>query len=923
MKTKSLLFLFLFSALSWAQNGTVSGIILDKEYNNEPLAFANISVKGTKYGSSTDMDGKYSISLKPGSYTLIVAFLGYETAEIPFTVKAGERKKVDYTLEASGVQLSDVVLVHTVSKESETALLQEQQKAVEIKQAIGAEEISKKGISDVAAAVAKTTGISKQEGSGGGLFVRGLGDRYNSTTMNGLPLPSNNPSKKNIDLGIFSTDIVEYIGIDKTYSYKNYGDFGGANIDIVSKNYRGSGLFEIGTGMGVNSNAIKQENFYLQDGPSAFGFSNEKYPNNPFSGYNFNTSWNKQSTTPVNGSLYLRGGDSYNIGENGKLSFFLNGSFDNGYNYKEGVARGSVSTQGVAKRDLYKKSFNYTTNTNLMGNVNYKINSNHTISFNSMMINSTTQKHEEYTGTIDIFDIAPNGGGFIRRSDFDRTTLLVNQLLGSHKLFKDRVDFNWGLSYNDMNNVVPDRMVNTFIPVDDDGDLNILMPSQNNRSENHRFFSELKDQELAGNFVLDYKIGKNKEDDTFKGKLTAGYSARYKELNFGATQFNFDINQSVDQPTIDLNNIDGYFNNTNFNNGNFSIFTFNGGIGNPIALKPQTFGGEQLISAGFGAFEYQFNKLFVIASVRGEYILQDINFDTAIKPFGKNKFEAIEVLPSLTAKYELNEKQNIKAAGSKTYTLPQFKERAPFQFEDVTTLYVGNPDLYSSSNYNVDVKWEYFFGKGELFSVGTFGKMIQNPINEVTIASATNDISYINTGEQATGYGVELELRKNIFKREDLALETETSLTSGLNVSYLNTDQDFNAQKVVKETDYNVFFTNESGRLTGASDWLINADVSFNKQFKKDNNIQSTLALTYFSDRIFAIGTNGRGDLVDSEVVSLDYVLKYNVNKHIGFGFSARNLLDPTISRTQVTENVIVDSFKKGRNFSFSMKYQF
>ena len=93
MKTKSLLFLFLFSALSWAQNGTVSGIILDKEYNNEPLAFANISVKGTKYGSSTDMDGKYSISLKPGSYTLIVAFLGYETAEIPFTVKAGERKK--------------------------------------------------------------------------------------------------------------------------------------------------------------------------------------------------------------------------------------------------------------------------------------------------------------------------------------------------------------------------------------------------------------------------------------------------------------------------------------------------------------------------------------------------------------------------------------------------------------------------------------------------------------------------------------------------------------------------------------------------------------------------------------------------------------------------------------------------------------
>ena len=126
MKIKSLFILFLFTALAWAQNGTISGTVLDKEYNNEPLAFANITVKGTNAGSSTDMDGKYSISVKPGTYTLIIAYLGYETAEIEFTVKAGERKKIDYTLEASGVQLDDVVLIHTVSKESEAALLQEQ-----------------------------------------------------------------------------------------------------------------------------------------------------------------------------------------------------------------------------------------------------------------------------------------------------------------------------------------------------------------------------------------------------------------------------------------------------------------------------------------------------------------------------------------------------------------------------------------------------------------------------------------------------------------------------------------------------------------------------------------------------------------------------------------------------------------------------
>jgi len=347
MKLRYLLLSLFFSVAMFAQNGTVTGTILDKEFNNEPLPFANIIIKGTKQGTSTDENGKYSITLKPGNYTLVIGYLGYETKEIPFTLKANEKKVINHTLEANGVQLQDVEIVHIVSKEKESALLLEQQKAVEIKQSIGAEEISKKGISDVAAAVAKTSGISKQEGSSD-IFVRGLGDRYNSTTLNGLPLPSNNPSTKNISLDIFSTDIVEYIGIDKTYNYKNYGDFAGANVDIVSKTYKGSGMIEVGTGTGFNSNAMSQDKFYLQDGPNFHGFSNEPIPNNPLAAYNFTTSWDKQATTPVNGSFYLRGGDSYNIGSS-KLSFFVNASFDNNYNYKEGVRRGGVeASQGVA-----------------------------------------------------------------------------------------------------------------------------------------------------------------------------------------------------------------------------------------------------------------------------------------------------------------------------------------------------------------------------------------------------------------------------------------------------------------------------------------------------------------------------------------------------------------------------------------------
>ena len=919
MKLRFLLLSLFFATAMFAQNGTVSGTILDKEFNNEPLPFANIVIKGTKQGTSTDENGKYSISLKPGNYTIVIGYLGYETKEIPFTIKANEKKVINHTLVASGVQLQDIEIVQIVSKEKESALLQEQQKAVEIKQSIGAEEISKKGIGDVAAAVAKTSGISKQEGSSD-IYVRGLGDRYNSTTMNGLPLPSNNPSTKNMSLDVFSTDIVEYIGIDKTFNYKNYGDFAGANVDIVSKTYRGSGMVEVGTGTGFNSNAISQNKFYLQDGPNFHGFSNQAIPSNPLAGYNFTTSWDKQAVTPVNGSFYLRGGDSYGIGSNGKLSFFVNASFDNGFTYKEGARRGSVNTQAIAGKDFFRQSYEYSTGSNAMANINYKINSNHNIKFNSMYINSTSQKHEEFRGIIDIFDAAPDGGGFVRRSTFERTSLLINQLLGNHTL-GNRTNFDWGVSYNMMSNVIPDRMQNTFVPLDNDNpNVSPLIVSNLNKSDNHRYFQDMTDDELAGNFTLTYKFGK-REDDTFKGKLIAGYSGRYKEINFDATQFNFKINS---QEIIDINNIDGYFNQNSFNLGYFDIQTFRGGLSVPNALSPQNYNGQQIISAGFGAIEYQFTpKLFVIAGFRSEYIIQDIFYSTSLKT-GKKLTDTVEYLPSLTAKYEVSEKQNIKFAASKTYTLPQFKERAPFLFEEVGQSYFGNENLYNSTDYNFDLKWEMFPKNGEVLSFTGFGKYIQNPINQVTVASATNDISWVNSGERAIGLGIEGEWRKSIISRENNTTGEKTNLGFGLNVSYLHTTQDLDTEKVINENPgISVAFTNQDSRLSGASDLLINTDLSFNKEFKNDKSLTATLAGGYFSDRIYALGVTGKGDLVDSEVITVDFILKFNLSKNIGIGFSAKNLTDPTIERKQDIQDIVVDSYKKGRNFSLSMKYSF
>ena len=150
----------------------------------------------------------------------------------------------------------------------------------------------------------------------------------------------------------------------------------------------------------------------------------------------------------------------------------------------------------------------------------------------------------------------------------------------------------------------------------------------------------------------------------------------------------------------------------------------------------------------------------------------------------------------------------------------------------------------------------------------------------------------------------------------------KSKLSAGFNASYMYSNQDFNRFKVIEETKLNVNFTNKEGKLTGASDLILNADVTYIKDFSKNANLLGTVSYNYFSDRIYAIGSAGKGDLIDKGIGSLDVILKTQISKKIKLGLSLKNLLDPTVKRTQDIQNVEVLSFKKGVNASFSLTYK-
>jgi hypothetical protein len=204
--------------------GIIMGKLLDKEMNNEPLSFASVVIKGTVIGTETDLEGNFSLSVNSGSYVLVFNFLGYKSLEVPITVISGETLIVNKILEsAEGVALEEVTLKANISKQKETALLLEQRKATTIKESIGAERLSKIGVSNAASATTKIAGVARSEESGD-IYIRGLGDRYVASSMNGLPIPSDDVQNKNIDLSLFSTNLINSIGINKTYATSMYSD---------------------------------------------------------------------------------------------------------------------------------------------------------------------------------------------------------------------------------------------------------------------------------------------------------------------------------------------------------------------------------------------------------------------------------------------------------------------------------------------------------------------------------------------------------------------------------------------------------------------------------------------------------------------------------------------------------------------------
>jgi len=153
------LFVFIFiliGSMSFAQNGYVRGVIKDGDFN-DVMPYANVQVKNTNTGVTSDFEGNYELPLKPGIYTLVFSFLGYQNLEITdVNVAENGVNELNVTLQPESNQLQEVVITSKTAKNSEASIIKVQRQSVQVMNGISAEGLSKTGAGNVAGAVKST-----------------------------------------------------------------------------------------------------------------------------------------------------------------------------------------------------------------------------------------------------------------------------------------------------------------------------------------------------------------------------------------------------------------------------------------------------------------------------------------------------------------------------------------------------------------------------------------------------------------------------------------------------------------------------------------------------------------------------------------------------------------------------------------------
>lgn len=890
-------FLILVLTLSamTAMAGTIKGTITDKQ-TREPLTGATVQIVGTTQGAVADIDGNYSLKVENGTYTLSVKYVGYKDILMD-NVRAGKADVIlNFELESDAQALGEVSVVARKNLEGERALQMERQKATLAIENLGSKEMNIKGISNVEEGVKKITGISIADA--GQLIVRGLGDRYSTTTLNGLPIASPNPDNKLIPLDLFPSSTVQNITVSKVYNAEAFADYSGAHIDISTKENISEDFFHIGFDTGSKFNTLGKERYQMNRNGSLLKTSGVdraalNMPLLEFDDYVktrniFDTTFGVKKKTALpdfGGNLSF----GKNIGIGGQtLSILASASASNGYQNMDDAFYKTLEATGNVQDNFSYDSYAQELKLAALGHIGYTLRRHDRIGYTFFYARNATDTYQHREG-VDAEDHELTGSNNITHI----YTLQNHQLNGLHNFgSREQWALTWGGSYSKTGSEEPDRRQVMYIR-NGDGTLELF---KLNRQETMRYFGSLDEKEWNGNLALRWKWSEN-------NFLKLGFNYKNKKRDYQATRFYYNLNR-INPVITDIYDTDGFLNQHNIANGDITVQRV-------MQPKDSYRAGNEIYSGYLLTDFYPVPSLLVNLGVRYEISRQWVNYATDGGEWyaQRRDLDKNDLFPTLNLKYTVNDANSIRFSASRTVTRPSFIEMAPFLYQESygSAQIRGNDKLQNGYNYNFDLRYERFGKNGDMISLTGYFKYLDSPIERIQALQGGATLHSFQNADNGMAGGVEVEFRKQLVK--DLRL--------GANISYMYTN--------VKLPEGGAY-TNKERPLQGASPILANADLTYSPRFGEERQLNLALLYNLQGSRIHAVGVSKLGDIKQQTLHTLNFSAGYDIDKHFSLKLQVNDLLNRDIIFKQEVpatgKEVEVERYKKGTGFEIGISYK-
>lgn len=762
----------LLAGFAYGQNGKIAGKISDKTYGDAVIG-ATVAIKGSSTGAATDVDGNFSISVPAGEYIVEIKYIGYQQKNIEgVVVKPGQTTNVNAVLEEStSTQMSEVVITSRLERETVNALYIQQRNNVSLSSGISADIIQRSPDKNTGEVLKRVSGASIQDGKY--VVIRGLNDRYNMAMLNNALMPSTEPDRKAFSFDIVPSNVIDNIIINKTATPDMPGDFAGGVVKVLTKDVPEKDFLNIGIGAGYNSQTtFKDFTTTPQAGATFFAFpaqdhalssnwaTTEEYrvmpiqqrsalaqelPDNSFKAETKSAMPNSSFQVSAGKAATLKNGDKFGV----VAAVSVSNSMTTITDFKRGkyLLNGNVHT--LSSEDQYHTS----SNTAGLLNLAYSAGKSR-ISFKNLYNKLYDQVYIDRLG----FSTSSDQENPFYLVKPQERAVLNSQLEGTHAFGSKNIKVDWNLSYSNLTSKMNDFRTAEYsrgITGGFNGSPEISSEQYKLVDRNsRRFFSNQIDNNFGANanVTVPFELGGQKQ--TFK----AGYMGQLKDRQFEARIFQHQL-YDLTQTQVPYMPLETIFTRENYNASGYEL--------KEITNPTDVYDAGAMLHAGYIMFDnIAAEKLRFIWGVRYESYQQRLESVTLSKAIIDRTTTFNDILPSFNVTYDLNDKNKVRFAASRTVNRPEFREIAPFSFVDFENVWsvIGDTGLVRANITNLDLRYEIYPKPGEVISIGAFYKHFNNPI-EAKLDDQSNLDYLIYTYKNATSAytaGVEFEARKTL-----------------------------------------------------------------------------------------------------------------------------------------------------------------